>query len=74
MLKKDMLRYDALVDGKYVRKFEKKKDSFMNSTWEKFNKYAKIKGFTKVVEDGKYFGSMAWMNERGEVMELVKGS
>lgn len=68
---KSKVIFNAVVAGKQFKKFEKSTESFMNSTWEKFNNYAHHKGFTIPVEDKIYLGSMAWSNG-SEIMELVK--
>lgn len=66
---KSKVIFNAMIGSKYCRKFEKNSDSFMNSTWDKFNKYANSKGFTIEIQ-GAYLGGMAWSNG-SEIMELV---
>lgn len=61
--------YSAMVGEKHYKKFDRNSNVLMNNTWEKFNKYAKKKGFTTMVK-GSYLGGMAWSNGK-EIMELV---
>lgn len=68
---KQTTEYSARVNGKHIKKFTRRA-AFMNSTWETFNRYAKQKGYTTPVEDGKYLGALAWANEAGEIMELTR--
>lgn len=43
----------------------------MNTTWRRFNTYAKSRGFNKVVQ-GDFFGALAWENvATREIMELI---
>jgi hypothetical protein len=67
-----MIQYNALINGKSVKKFERSRASFMNGVWDKFNKYAEKKGFTIEVMDSRYLGNLAWKNENGDIMELVR--
>jgi hypothetical protein len=69
---KNITIFYAVVNGVQKKKFSKPEGSVMNSTWNNFNKYAKARGFNEIVEDGKYFGSMAWKNDKNEIMELIK--
>ena len=68
---KKTTEYSARVNGKHIKKFMKTA-TFMNGTWEAFNRYANKRGYTRPVEDGKYFGALAWANEAGEIMELTR--
>lgn len=64
--------YYAFISDKRVRKFDRRA-VFMNSTWNAFNKYAKGRGFTEMVEGKEYLGYLAWRNPMtDEVMELRK--
>ena len=64
------LEYSCSINGTHVRKIVRT-TTFMNSTWDKFNRYAEDRGFTEAVQDGKYLGALAWRNAQGDTMELV---
>lgn len=66
------VNFQVFVNGQSISKnFKKSVRVFMNSTWNRFNSYANLRGFTKPVSSSEYLGALAWQNPYTlEIMEL----
>lgn len=59
----------ARINGRHVKKITA---VTMEGVWSAFNRYAKQKGYIRRVEGGIYLGGMAWANNSGDIMDIVR--
>lgn len=68
-------KFEIQVNGVTVKTInETEKGEMMKRVWKAFNNFAHGKKFNATTEifDSKHLGSLAWGNEAGDVVSLVK--